>query len=44
VHDACEAEDERVTHGDEAVDGSGREAAREDLEGDGHDGTLGLCA
>jgi hypothetical protein len=29
---------------DEAVHGARREPAREDLQGDGHDGTLGLCA
>ena len=44
MDDAREPEDERVPDGDEAVHGARREPAREDLQGDGHDGTLGLCA
>ena len=44
MHDTREAENERVSDRDEAVHGAGREPTREDLQGDGHDGTLGLCA
>jgi hypothetical protein len=44
MHDACEAKDERVSDRYQAIDGARREPAREDLEGDGHDGTLRLCA